>query len=168
MKEECHAKCGLFCPSCIAYIATHSHPERLDAVAQMFRLSRDDVICDGCGSSRVSYYCRTCAIKSCAQQKGLISSCAECEQVPCGKITDFHASGRPHRLEVLSSLQYWEQNGFESWARRQEADYRCSECGALCSAYSLKCPVCGHEPGNAFVGRNKERIEAFLSGRSGT
>lgn len=156
-----HAKCGLYCPSCSAYIATKEDPTRLDAIAKRFNMKREDFLCSGCGSNQVSYYCRTCEMKTCSKEKGLLN-CAECSEMPCQKIIDFQSSGKPHRLEVIESLEFLKENGFEKWEQEQLDTYTCSQCKEINAAYDLVCRKCGNLQGNAFGTRHHETIVKHL------
>ena len=46
------AVCGLFCPSCTVYIATHEEPERLRIRAKRSGLATEELMCDGCRADR--------------------------------------------------------------------------------------------------------------------
>jgi len=53
------AVCGLFCPSCIIYIATTEAPERLKKIADRHNLLIDKVRCYGCRASIRYPFCET-------------------------------------------------------------------------------------------------------------
>lgn len=157
-----HAKCGLFCQACSAFIATQEEPERLDIIAKRLNLTREDLLCKGCGSEQISYFCRTCEIKDCANEKGYLN-CSECIDMPCDKILSFQESGKPHRLEVVNSLTSLKDAGFENWQKEQLGEYMCQKCHTTNSAYDLNCRECGSEPGNAYVERYKDTIIKHLA-----
>ncbi|MDF2523678.1 MAG: putative redox protein regulator of disulfide bond formation [Clostridiales bacterium] len=162
LESKDHAKCGLYCPACSAYIATREEPERLDVIANRLNLTREDLMCKGCGSEQVSYFCRTCDIKSCANEKGY-QGCAECIDMPCDKVLSFQRSGKPHRLEVVNSLNTLKEHGFKEWQEEQFMEYACQKCKTINSAYDLQCRKCRNEPGNLFVERHKEAISKHLA-----
>ncbi|WP_432406700.1 DUF3795 domain-containing protein [Wukongibacter sp. M2B1] len=157
-----HAKCGLYCPSCRAYIATQEDSAKLDIIANRINMKREDLLCNGCGSEQVSYFCRTCEIKDCVNKKGLLN-CSECNEMPCDKITSFQNSSKPHRLEVIKSLNLFKEHGFENWEKEQVSTYVCKECNNINSAYDLSCHKCGNEPGCAFVEKYKQIITKHLA-----
>lgn len=82
------AYCGLNCSLCPAYIATKAQDKsKLDYVAALFstkerKFSADDVICDGCSSTRVFKWTSECPTRNCAREKQL-STCAGCNDNPC-------------------------------------------------------------------------------------
>jgi predicted RNA-binding Zn-ribbon protein involved in translation (DUF1610 family) len=156
-----HAKCGLYCPSCRAYITTQEDPSKLDVMARRFNRTAEDYLCDGCGSDRVSYYCRNCDMKTCANAKGF-QSCSECDEMPCDKIISFQNTGAPHRLEVVDSLKLRRECGSDRWQEEQESVYTCPNCGAVNTAYDLRCRKCGNDPGNAFVKKHKDAVMKHL------
>ena len=82
------AFCGLDCGSCEAYLATQANDKTaMQAVLEKWQVEFDhpqmtiaDVVCDGCHSStgRLVPYCHECAIRACAQEKG-VATCAHCD-----------------------------------------------------------------------------------------
>lgn len=149
--------CGLFCPSCSAFIGTHEDAERLKYVARALNLAVEDVKCDGCRAERRSVYCReSCKMYACAVQKG-IDFCSSCQDYPCQDLKDFQGA-YPHRLELWRSLQRIREAGPEKWYAEMLEHYACSSCGTINSAYDLKCRKCGGEPSCAFVAEHKDKI----------
>ena len=118
--------CGLFCEACGAYIGTTQEPERLEQMAKRFNRTVEEIQCRGCRSDTLSFYCATCAMKSCITEKGL-SFCSECENYPCGTLKDFQTQA-PHRLELFESLDYVKAHGAKRWREKMERDYACAGC----------------------------------------
>jgi hypothetical protein len=83
--------------------------------------------------------------------------------MPCNDIKDFQISGKPHRIDVISSLWFMKEHGFEAWLKQQEDTYTCQKCGKLNSAYNLKCRGCGNDPANTFVEVHQAAIIKHLS-----
>jgi hypothetical protein len=150
------AVCGLFCPSCTIYIATHEDPERLKAMAARFNAPVEEMECDGCRSDRLNLFCRTkCKMLKCAAGKG-IDFCGSCEEFPCEELKEFQAA-RPHRIELWDSQKRIKEAGWETWFEEMAENYSCS-CGAINSAYDLKCRKCGEEPSCRYVETHGDEI----------
>ncbi len=157
------AVCGLFCPGCSIYIASHEDPERLRKFAEYAQLSAEDIKCEGCRSDRRYPYCKTCKMSACAAEKGL-DFCGACEDFPCEDLRTFQAE-MPHRIELWANQARIQEAGYETWCAEMLEHYACPKCGTLNSAYDLTCRKCGAEPGCAYVGQHKEEILRQLSNR---
>ena len=156
------AVCGLYCPACTLYIATKDEPQRLAALATRMGRRIDEVTCEGCRSSKRSFYCRElCTIKPCAEKKG-VDFCSQCDEFPCETLTTFQAAA-PHRRELWSSLERIKEDGYEPWSRDMAALYACPSCGVLNSAYDLKCRICGGVPSCEYSRRHGAAVLAHLS-----
>jgi predicted RNA-binding Zn-ribbon protein involved in translation (DUF1610 family) len=155
------AVCGLFCEGCSIFIASQEDPERLALLAARMGWSVEETYCDGCRAKRRTVYCRSCTMFACAAERGL-AFCSQCDEYPC---EDFRAFGaeRPHRADIEKDLARIGEIGAEIWMDEMRRRYACPACGAINSAYDLKCRRCGHEPGNAFVEEHREAIVARLS-----
>jgi hypothetical protein len=151
------AVCGLFCPSCTVYIATHEDPERLKILAERFGLPPEELMCDGCRAERRSFYCRgRCHMAKCAAGKG-IDFCGGCDEFPCDNLKEFQ-SQLPHRIELWDSLKRIDEAGWGTWFAEQTSDYSC-DCGTINSAYDFECRECGAEPSCGYVKKHKDTIE---------
>ena len=153
--------CGLYCGACSAYIATQEDPQRLVLLAARLGYTVEETICDGCGSSRVSKYCRSCKLLVCATERGY-DFCGECPEFPCADLVAF-GKERPHRAEILDDLQRIREIGRDAWIVEVASRYACPECGAANSAYDLRCRICGHDPGSAYSADHCGEIKAALS-----
>lgn len=155
------AVCGLFCPACAVYIATREDPERLKNMAARFGIPPEELACDGCRSQRLSLFCRTrCKMLKCAARKG-IDFCGGCDEYPCAELKEFQ-SQMPHRKELWNSQQRIKEAGWETWFEEMTELYSCS-CGAVNSAYDLKCRKCGNEPSCRYVGTYNDDIIKNMS-----
>ena len=96
------AVCGLFCPACTVYIATHEDSERLKLLAERMGQSVEATRCEGCRSEVRNSYCKSCAKVSCAAGKG-IDFCGACDEYPCQELKDFQAL-MPHRSELSGPI----------------------------------------------------------------
>ena len=84
--------CGLNCGNCEAFKATQANDEkRLSELAiswssEKNKWSMEDMRCDGCAAgSRVYKGCGSCAVRNCAQAKG-VGVCGGCGEYPCDKL----------------------------------------------------------------------------------
>ncbi len=89
------AYCGIECLECPVFIATQLNDEKLreETVEKWgedfgLDLNSEDLVCDGCQSERVFYFCKTCPFIACCKEKG-IENCGECEDYPCEQLDRF-------------------------------------------------------------------------------
>lgn len=150
------AVCGLFCPSCTIYIATHEDKERLKKLAVRRNQAEEELRCDGCRAKKRTGYCKNCKMSDCAGKKG-IDFCYECEEYPCAHITEFQST-YSHRIELWKSQDRIREAGYEKWYEEMIARYSCPECGTINSAYDLACRKCGHNPSCDYVKDNMKEI----------
>ncbi|MBI1921680.1 MAG: DUF3795 domain-containing protein [Geobacter sp.] len=155
------AVCGLYCEACSLYIGTTEDPERLKRLAARFGFSEEAAKCHGCRSEKRFPHCGNCRMSACAAERG-IDFCSECEEYPCGHLKEFQAE-RPHRIELWDDLDRIKAVGQEQWLREIRERYACPRCGAINSAYDLKCRKCGEEPSCGYVARHGEAIAQFLA-----
>lgn len=158
------AVCGLFCPACSAFIGTREDPERLKVMAKRMGRSVEDLQCHGCRTETRSFYCRTlCTMAACAAEKG-VDFCGRCPDYPCTALKKFQTEA-PHRIELWSSQARIREAGYETWFAEMVKHYSCPSCGALNSAYDLKCRKCGSEPSCEYVRLHKNEIMKHLEKR---
>ena len=155
------AVCGLFCPACTVYIATHEDPERLEFLAQRMGQSVEDIKCDGCRSEKLCFYCKSCTFTTCAAEKG-IDFCGECSDYPCEQLKTFQAQ-MPHRIDLWEDQKRIKEVGYEEWYKEKLKHYSCPECNAINSAYDIACRKCGATPGSIYVSLHKDTIMQHLS-----
>ena len=156
------AVCGLFCPACSLYIATTEDPERLEILAKRFGMPKEELECLGCRSEKLSFFCRNhCKMVKCAAEKGL-EFCCECGEYPCAELSVFQSKA-PHRIELWNSQKRIKEAGWEKWYSEMLDMYKCGACGAISSAYDIKCRKCGEEPSCAFTAKYHGEIEKSIS-----
>jgi hypothetical protein len=155
------AVCGLYCPGCSLLIGTHEEPARLESMALRMGRTVDELRCNGCRSDRRCFYCTSmCQMKTCAAEKG-VEFCGECADFPCPTLKTFQAE-RPHRIELWQSLNQIRDEGWEAWFAAMTAHYACDQCGALNSAYDMRCRKCHGDPSCAYVGLHKDEVLRHL------
>jgi len=157
------AVCGLCCDACSLYIGSHEEPRRLEMFAARMGWTLENSHCDGCRSERRTPYCQACELYKCAERRG-VAFCSECQDYPCADLRAFQEE-RPHRIELFENLARIGEIGAEAWLAEIKRHYTCPVCGALNSAYDLKCRKCAHEPGSAYVAAHREAILAALNPR---
>jgi len=158
-KEHLAAACGTFCGACPAYLARHSDDEQIKVKLQK-RVSSapikglkgvppanwmDGLLCDGClrGGS-LAAHCQHCSIRKCAESKQADARCADCEELPCYRITNLINMGRYlHREEYLPNLKKIREMGVGKWVLYEEERWRCPKCGLPMRWYDAECVGCG-------------------------
>ena len=155
------AVCGLFCPSCVIYIATHEDPERLKTIAENRKVTVEESKCDGCRAERRNSYCKTCKMYLCAMGKG-IDFCGECRDYPCEDLKSFQAE-YPHRIELWEAQKRIKEVGYERWYKEQIRHYSCPKCGTLNSAYDFTCRKCGASPSCVYDKLHEQEVIRQLS-----
>lgn len=163
MDKNLAAVCGLFCPSCIVFIAQRESPEKREQLAKNLNLPVEAVKCSGCRSATRFSYCDSCKLYVCAAEKG-IDFCGECDDYPCEELKNFQ-SALPHRAELWDSQDRIREVGYEKWFAEMLEHNACPRCGTINSAYHLTCRSCGAEPGSPFVEVNKNLILTHMEKR---
>ena len=82
--------CGIDCGNCAAYKATQEKDmEKLAELAVKWGrdkgLKAEDMLCDGCTSSRVMKNALDCTVYQCAHAKG-VKVCSQCGDYTCSKL----------------------------------------------------------------------------------
>ncbi|MBI9082804.1 MAG: DUF3795 domain-containing protein [Desulfobacterales bacterium] len=148
VNEPLLAPCGLYCGVCGVYYATRDGNEKfLEKLLGVYQgkipglehLTTEEIKCDGCGSDRVSIFCRVCAIKDCTQKKGF-SGCHECDDFPCSHIDAFPMP--VGKRVILRAIPYWREHGTEKWVADEEARYHCPQCDHTLFRGAKRCNAC--------------------------
>ncbi|HUV52139.1 MAG TPA: DUF3795 domain-containing protein [Dehalococcoidia bacterium] len=155
------AVCGLFCPSCAIFIATHEDPKKLKLISENRKVTVEEAKCDGCRAQRRNSYCKTCKMYLCATKKG-IDFCGQCEDYPCGDLKEFQAE-YPHRFELWQAQERIKKVGYEQWYKEQLKHYSCPKCHTLNSAYDFTCRKCGASPSCAYNKLHEQETIRMLS-----
>lgn len=151
-EKKLAAACGLFCPSCTIYIATHEEPERLEYFAKHLNQSIEETKCFGCRSKNRNSRCGDCFMWGCTQKNG-IDFCIGCSDYPCSELKEFK-SKMPHRIEMLKSLERIKKVGWEKWYKEQIENYKCKSCKTLNSGWDMNCRKCNNEPSCDYIENN--------------
>lgn len=158
---EIASVCGLYYGACGIYLATQQNDiEKLTRYAAMLKQPLSETRCEGCRSDRKTAYCNNCFMIKCSREKNL-NFCGGCNEYPCEELKNFQRQ-MPHRAELWKALSRIAEIGAAQWTDEMKAYFSCPECNASNTSYDLKCPKCGHIPGNGFAGNNREAIMAYL------
>jgi len=129
--------CGVFCGACPVLLATR------------IGILEEDKQCYGCKSEKPSGFCKTCGIKSCAENRGF-DFCIQCIQLPtCDLMRTFvDDSQYPYGQCVLKNMETIRAIGVENWLDQQDIRWRCENCGTSHSWYHITCLQCGRPVAN--------------------
>lgn len=145
---ETAAPCGLYCGVCRLYTATQANDLKLlGRMARVYSrvlenvddLQAEDLLCDGCFSDRLSFFCRECRIRDCVSERNL-DGCHRCDEFACDLIDQF--SIPVSRQVIMRTVPFRREHGTEAWMRVEEARYRCPECKGLTFRGAEWCPHC--------------------------
>lgn len=121
--------CGLYCGSC---------PHLLNAKAGIASNA-----CFGCKSGQAAEWCRTCALKKCARDKG-VAFCYECLEYPCPDLEGFKASAEyPYHREIYDYMDIIRNEGKDVWLEKMKVRWSCPGCGREASWWDMSCRRCG-------------------------
>lgn len=114
--------CGLYCGACPLYASQQ---------------------CQGCASDKRAEHCQNCAIRACAESKG-VKNCGLCAGFPCKKTAAFvEKKGAMGQVAERNSAMIKAGGLSPMWPRKQQARWTCPKCGAAFSIKDEKCPKCG-------------------------
>ena len=83
MEDKLLAPCGIYCGICPTYIADKgNHIKLKEILAAEFKISADEIKCDGCFSPAPFVNCQTCTVRNCIIAKK-VEGCFKCDDFPC-------------------------------------------------------------------------------------
>ncbi|MCU0849513.1 MAG: DUF3795 domain-containing protein [Spirochaetes bacterium] len=133
--------CGLYCGVCGIYHAGANNDRALaEKLSKAYGVPAEKLVCKGCRSDTVFEYCRGCAIKSCAVEKGY-EGCYQCDGFPCEKVESFPVP--EGKKNILRAVPEWKRLGTEEWIKAEEKLFSCSNCGSRLFRGARKCRKCG-------------------------
>lgn len=137
------APCGLYCGVCSIYYADkHANNTLKQKLSKTYWCKPEEIECDGCLSDKRYFFCETCQIRACVQQKGIIG-CHECVEWPCERIENY-----PYPLAkeyMLHSIPARKDRTDEEWVKWEEHNWICPACGTEAFRGARRCPACKTE-----------------------
>lgn len=133
MEETLIAPCGMNCGVCISYLAM-----KHDLNKQGF----SKTYCPGCLPRG-----KNCAVlkKECdLLTKGLVRFCYECRAFPCGRLKALDKRYRTkYHMSMVENLEFIRERGMESFLEKEDAKWRCPDCGGTICCHNGLCLNCG-------------------------
>jgi len=133
MEETLIAPCGMNCGVCISYLAM-----KHDLNKQGF----SKTYCPGCLP-----HGKNCAVlkKECdLLTKGLVRFCYECRAFPCGRLKALDKRYRTkYHMSMVENLEFIRERGMESFLEKEDAKWRCPDCGGTICCHNGLCLNCG-------------------------
>jgi len=76
--------------------------------------------------------------------KGLVQFCYECEKFPCSRLKDLDKRYRTkYHMSMIENLEFIKEHGMERFLEKEEAKWRCPECGEVICCHNGLCLNCG-------------------------
>ena len=101
--------------------------------------------CVGClnGDEGKSARCLSCAIKGCAQEKGLVH-CFACGDFPCARIKSMERSyQKRYDTSLIANSRRVLEAGIEAFLAEDRIRWTCIYCGGAFSLHDGVCSECG-------------------------
>jgi hypothetical protein len=117
MHRALQGRCGQFCGDCKIYIAYSTEDVRAQreiakgaGKLKGRSVSPEQVKCLGCKGSAASLWRNGCAIRSCAEDRG-VEFCYQCQVYPCEQLQEFFES----HPEAQNNLRTISKIGPDAW-----------------------------------------------------
>jgi hypothetical protein len=135
MDKELIAPCGMNCGVCISYLAMKN-----DINTRGFKRT----YCPGCRPR--GKHCTFMKDQCDLVGKGLVQFCYECDKFPCKRLKNLDKRYRTkYHLSMIENLEYIKENGMEQFLEKEEAKWRCGECGGMICCHNGLCLECNVE-----------------------
>lgn len=133
MEEKLIAPCGMNCGVCVSYLAM-MHDLKKKGFNRMY--------CAGCRPRGKN--CTFMKDKCNLLGKGLVRFCYECADFPCRRLKDLDKRYRTkYHLSMIENLELIQKSGMEKFLEKEEAKWRCQECGGVICCHNGLCLNCG-------------------------
>ena len=135
MEEILIAPCGMNCALCVSYLALKN-----DLQKQGFSKK----YCAGClpRGKNCAFMKGQCALLG----EGRVRFCYECDEFPCHRLKTLDARYRArYHMSMIENLEFIRDHGVESFLEKEEAKWRCPECGGTICCHNGLCLNCGLE-----------------------
>jgi len=141
-RDALMSPCSLYCGVCAVFIAHQDDNKKFkQKIAEFYGVEPDQVHCKGCQGPKEELfsYCRTCSIRSCASEKGLVG-CHQCAEFPCNHI---EAVKMPVGKRVmLRAITRRRKIGDMLWIEEEEKRYQCPKCNYPLFRGAKRCRNC--------------------------
>lgn len=130
MEEELIAPCGMNCGLCISYLAGKNDINKSG-------FSRK--YCAGCIPRD-----KNCTFMQCdLLRKELVQFCYECAGYPCSRLKSLDRRYRTkYHMSMIENLEFIKDQGIDKFLEKEEAKWRCSECGGMICCHNGLCLNC--------------------------
>jgi len=132
MKEELIAPCGMNCGVCVSYLAMK---------ADLNKKGFGKKYCAGClpRGKNCTFMAKHCNLLG----RGLVRFCYECENCPCRRLKDLDKRYRTkYHMSMIENLEFIKEDGMERFLEKEEAKWRCPECGGVICCHNGLCLNC--------------------------
>jgi hypothetical protein len=135
METALIAACGMNCALCSAYLARE------------YDLKKQGIMKTYCAGCRPRG--KNCIFmkKSCERLgNGLAQYCYECTEYPCRRLKHLDKRYRTnYHMSMIENLDFIQEQGIETFLKKEEEKWRCPECGGTISCHGGLCFKCGVE-----------------------
>ena len=124
------APCGMNCAVCYRHVGTGKRGKS----------------CEGClkGDEGKTEGCRSCNIKSCAQEKGH-THCFECAEFPCKPIKNLEKSyNKRYGTSLIENSRTAAEKVIAAFLALDRRKWICPKCGGAFSLHDGVCSECGN------------------------
>lgn len=129
--ELLFAPCGMNCMVCYVHL-------------------KNKKACDGCLGNDINKpdRCKTCTIKTCAQNKGL-KYCYDCCDFPCKVINNMEKSYKKrYGASILENSKHVKERGIIDFQAVEHEKWICTSCRGVVSLHDGICSECGGKHSN--------------------
>lgn len=134
MDEALIAPCGMNCALCASYLAMKN---------DLKKKGLGKTYCAGClPRGKNCYYKKKCDLLP----KGRVRFCYECGEFPCRLLKTLDKRYRTfYHMSMIENLEYIKEHGMNLFLEKEEAKWRCPECGGVICCHNGICFRCGLE-----------------------
>ena len=130
IEDSMLAPCGMNCAVCYRHVG-------------VFKRTKP---CEGClkGDLGKPEHCRSCNIKTCAQEKGYVR-CLECADFPCKLIKNLEKSyNKRYNASLVENSRTAQKEGMAAFLEQDRVKWTCAKCGGAFSLHDGACSECGN------------------------
>ncbi len=127
------APCGMNCGLCFSYLAMKNDLKK-KGFARKY--------CPGCGprGQHCTFMSHQCHLVG----EGLVRFCHECGDFPCRRLKGLDKRYRTkYHMSMIENLRFIKEQGMQRFLEKEEAKWRCPECGGTICCHNGLCLGCG-------------------------